>query len=128
MKKKIEKEKDEEIQNRRDFFKNMSKIALPVIAVIGLSSLGGLENVLGSTKENKKHGVACESGCSWSCEGSCNYTCEKTCKGYCEQTCQYECEKTCKRTCEKTCDSQCEGSCKGTCETGCWTWAARNNH
>ena len=87
-----EKNKREEIQSRREFFKKAAKAALPVVGAAILSS------VLFMNAE------AAPSGCTGTCYG----TCYGACKG---------CENTCSGTCKNACEG-CEYTCSGTCKNG----------
>ena len=68
--------KDEELQSRREFFKNAAKGALPILT---LSALGS--TILSSCSPDKSD--SCKYGCSGSCSGSCAGSCDKNCSGDC---------------------------------------------
>lgn len=74
---------NEDLQSRREFFKNAAKGALPILAF----------TVLGSTFL-----TACEkddnesSGCGKSCSGSCDSGCSNNCDGLCGGDCWHVCE------------------------------------
>jgi CXXX repeat radical SAM target protein len=119
-------------QSRREFFKTASKIALPTIAFLGLSSFGsdliGLNNNFikrsSTTCEN-----SCEDTCTADCAGGCSHDCEITCwhncSGSCEGLCEGQCEgksgpSTNKSLEETSCDcTGCTGSCLGPCKGDC---------
>lgn len=84
-----EKMKNEELQSRREFFKKAAKGALPILAVVALSSA---PNILRAVEESPM-------GCKTS-----------ACAGYCLYSCNQTCQHGCLRTCE---------GCKGTCKTFC---------
>lgn len=91
------KERNEEIQSRREFFKKAAKGALPILGAVILASSPII------SKAVEKELMGCSSGCWYSCYG--------TCKGYCEGTC----EGGCKGTCTGSCFGSCAGSCHRTC-------------
>ena len=92
--------KNEELQSRRDFFKNAAKGVLPVFGAI---MLAGIPNLI---KAEEVH-MGCQYGCSGGCDGNCRYTC---------YGCKYTCTGTCKNACtgcRYTCDSTCKNGCVG---------------
>lgn len=94
-----EKKQNEELQSRREFFKEAAKKALPVIGAIALAS----SPILAQAAEKEPMG----------CTGTCYGMCQGSCKG-----CQYTCSGTCKNGCtgcQYTCSGTCSNSCKGTC-------------
>lgn len=78
--------KNEELQSRREFFKNAAKAALPVLGAVVLANLPIVAEAA--------------SGCKAGCAGTCYYSCRTTC------------DKTCKDTCKGTCINTCKGGCK----------------
>ena len=89
------KRKDEELQSRREFFKNAAKKALPFVAAIAMAS----NPIVAKAVEEAPMG--CKSGCSGSCKGSCT------------GNCAYGCSKSCIGTCTNGCGGGCKGSCYG---------------
>ena len=85
---------NEELQSRREFFKQAAKKVLPVVGAIALAS----SPILAQATEKESMGcntncqIACAKGCYIFCEGTCKDTCLKTCKG----TCVGGCKRTCK--------------------------------
>lgn len=79
-------EKNEEIQNRREFFKNAAKKALPLFAVALLGT-----GVLSSCTKDKDSASGSSSGCGHSCSGSC----EGDCAGDCDDGCWTACISAC---------------------------------
>ncbi|MCQ2304027.1 MAG: Cys-Xaa-Xaa-Xaa repeat radical SAM target protein [Bacteroidales bacterium] len=91
----MEKEnKKEEIQSRREFFKNAAKKGLPIVAAAMLASTP-LHNVQAATS-------CTDDGCMTTCTTGCLNTCLGTCKG--------NCYSTCKGTCSNTCSGGCRGN------------------
>lgn len=89
-----EKKQIEEIQSRREFFKNATKKALPIIGAIVLSNTPIIAKVpetesLGCNTNCK---IACATGCYIYCEGSCKDGCKKTCKDSCIGGCKRSCK------------------------------------
>lgn len=79
---------NDEIQSRREFFKNAAKKALPILGVAFLGSLP-LNNVMGAKLQ--------PSGCEYSCSGSCSGGCSG-CSGSCSGGCS-GCSGTCSSSC-----------------------------
>jgi CXXX repeat radical SAM target protein len=92
--KKQDKKEEEQIQNRREFFKNAAKKALPIIAIAALSSMPLLSKAV--EKENPQECSTCYTGCYGSCEDQCVRYCTHTCRGYCSGECKGYCKFTCK--------------------------------
>ena len=82
----------EELQSRREFFKEAAKKALPVIGAIALVSSPILANA------TEMQSMGCENSCSGGCTGGCSGSCSSRCTG---------------------CSGTCTGSCKGSCAVGC---------
>lgn len=73
------KNKNEELQTRREFFKKAASAALPILGAALLASNPIIANA------NPTAALACP--CSGSCKGSCQYACkgcEYTCSGGCK--------------------------------------------
>ena len=96
--------KDEELQSRREFFKNAAKGALPILGLIALSSVPMLSSAVEESPM----------GCRYGCAGACVSTCSGSCMGTCRGTCD-----SCTGSCKGTCNSACTGSCSGSCRNGC---------
>ena len=79
------KKKNEELQSRRQFFKNAAKGALPILGAIVLANVPGIVNAA----EESPMGCGkytCSVGCKNSCKG-CQYSCEGTCSNSCRGGC-----------------------------------------
>ena len=79
-----EKNKREEIQSRREFFKKAAKAALPVVGVAILSSVSFV---------NAEASTGCK-GCyktCTSCTGTCVSNCDLRCSGSCYTSCAIGC-------------------------------------
>lgn len=76
-------EKNEELQSRREFFKNAAKGALPILAfsVLGSSFLMSCE------KDDDKSSSGCGKSCSGSCDGDCAGDCDDGCWTACISAC-----------------------------------------
>ena len=83
--------KNEELQSRRQFFKNAAKAALPVFGIIVLANTVGFAN------------ATTVSGCGGSCQDYCTGHCQTTCNISCKNHCRDDCGATCKYTCHNTC-------------------------
>ncbi|MBQ7711257.1 MAG: Cys-Xaa-Xaa-Xaa repeat radical SAM target protein [Bacteroidales bacterium] len=102
-----EKKQNEELQSRREFFKDAAKKALPVIGAIVLASSPIISQAASTVS------MGCEGNCSGTCTGKCEGLCaESGCKGSCSGTCTGKCETMCA-------ENGCKGSCSGICSGGC---------
>ena len=98
----MEQQKKDEIQSRREFFKNAAKKALPIIGAVAL-----MNNPVIAQAVNKES-MNCENSCYGSCYGGCYYTCKDSC------------DSSCKDSCNLSCLGSCVDTCKGTCKDTCW--------
>ena len=90
------KNKNEELQTRREFFKKAASAALPIL---GAALLASNPIVAKATEADRCYaGYACTGACSGSCKTSCYSGCKTTCSGTCSGTCRYGCDGTCKGT------------------------------
>lgn len=96
----MKKKKNEELQSRREFFKNAAKKALPFVAALALAS----NPIIAKAAETEALGCK-DGGCFTSCTG-----CFSSCTG----TCKYSCTGSCKDYCQGTCKGACKG-CSGSC-------------
>ena len=92
------KERNEEIQSRREFFKSAAKKALPFIAAVALTSNPMVAKAIEESEP---------SGCDWGCSYGF--------KGGCGRSCSYGCSGSCAGSCSGACKGGCQSSCKGTC-------------
>lgn len=90
-----EKNKKEEIQSRREFFKKAAKATLPILGAVVLSSLPIKQLQAGNC-----------STCTGGCFTGCTYSCDRTCN------------TTCKLGCYHGCKAACKGGCLGACASG----------
>lgn len=74
----------ENLQSRREFFKNAAKVALPVIGAVALASLP----IIKTEAATGCSSTSCTGGCIGSCKGSCS----GWCKGQCKENCYVSCE------------------------------------
>lgn len=92
------KNKNAEVQSRRDFFKKAAKAALPILGatIVATTPLKAFTEQIDS-------------------EG-CQYGCQNSCAGYCGGACSYSCQNTCKGTCQgcRGCSGSCSYSCSNT--------------
>ena len=75
--------KDEQLQNRREFFKNAAKAALPILGGIVLMNL--------PLTAKASQVTGCDDGCSYSCKTSCQNDCRGHCHYGCKNTWQGSC-------------------------------------
>lgn len=95
------KERKEEIQSRREFFKKAAKGALPILGAVILASSPII------SKAVEKESMGCSSSCYRSCVGTCEGDCTSRCKDGCSG---------CGTSCQKGCANSCNGGCKYTCK------------
>lgn len=88
------KERNEEIQSRREFFKNAGRAALPILSAVVLSNMP----IIAKAGETQM-------GCPQACRDSCAFKCEG-------------CLNNCARSCT-SCSDGCASGCHRTCYTGC---------
>lgn len=94
-----EQKKNEELQSRRDFFKNAAKGALPILGAVILAS-----NPIVSHAAESMDPMGCRNGCYTTCSGSC--------KGGCSTRCENVCTG-CGSACQNGCAVGCTGGCTG---------------
>ena len=88
-------EKNEELQSRREFFKNAAKGALPILAFSVLGS-----SFLTSCGEDDKKSSSSSSSSSSDCGKSCKGGCDSSCSGSCDEDCTDICAFGCSGTCD----------------------------
>lgn len=76
------KNKNEEIQSRREFFKKAAKVALPVVGAIALANLP-IANA-----EAQYGCLGCGQSCRGTCSGPCTAACARSCSGSCSGSCR----------------------------------------
>ena len=97
------KNKNEELQSRRQFFKKSAKGALPILGALLLPQV--FKSFTASAAE-----MGCKGYCSQHCSSGCKSTCSGNCAGGCKGTCQGGCERSCGGTCRRGCSSGCARS------------------
>ena len=76
------KNENEELQSRREFFKKAAKAALPVIGAVVVASIPTMK---------AKAVPGCYGSCLNECDGSCNDSCYGSCRGGCNSSCTWGC-------------------------------------
>jgi len=80
------KNREEELQSRREFFKKAAKAALPILGAVVLS--GAAPQILNA--------ATTPSNCSGdNCSYTCQTSCARACRGTCFATCADSCYKSC---------------------------------
>lgn len=77
------KKRNEELQSRREFFKKAAQKALPIVAVLAMSSnpvVAKATEAMGCTID------ACTATCTGACKGTCR-GCQHSCAGSCMSGC-----------------------------------------
>lgn len=115
------KKRNEEIQSRREFFKNAAKGALPILGAILLSNVPIIAKAADESATYCNHcNSNCTNGCRTGCQRGCGSTCYQSCQG---NTSKYhpsgDCT-TCKYYCAG-CSGQCSGTCSGSCNGSSYT-------
>lgn len=100
------KKNNEELQSRRQFFKQAAKGALPILGAIVLANAPAVINAA------EKDPMGCS---RFTCENSCYGSCNATCDTVCSENCLTLCQGGCRGECQGSCKSGCDGSCKGSC-------------
>ena len=116
--KSMENNEKNDIQSRREFFREAAKKALPIIGAVALLSNPILANA--SSVENESMGCnsGCVTGCYHGCKGGCKdvcTSCHNGCKGGCKDICT-SCHNGCKGGCKDICTG-CHNGCKGSCKS-----------
>ncbi len=93
----MKKEKNEELQSRREFFKKAARGALPIFGAVLLAQA---PTVVKATESS----MGCHNGCYTSCQN--------TCKGGCSTRCENVCTG-CGSACQNGCAVGCTGGCTG---------------
>ena len=101
------KNKNEEFQSRRDFFKKAGKGILPVLGIMMLSNIPSIVTAAEKTP----------SGCDTNCQNGCAQDCFTGCEGKCADHCAHSCSENCVGSCRGRCINSCQGGCKFTCRT-----------
>ena len=135
---------DNELMNRRRFFKKTAKemlpmlgafVAAPTVIMSTLTSCGCddceaacKDDCVGSCSTSCYDSCAsssvgggcsnCSSSCSASSTSSTCSSCANDCSSSCKDTCQEGCKDSCSDTCKTTCSLSCEGSASGKSTTG----------
>lgn len=89
------KERNEEIQSRREFFKNAGKKALPILGAVALMNIPTIAKAVEATGCTSG---GCYTSCQGSCKGGCSTRCENVCTG-CGSACQNGCAVGCTGGC-----------------------------
>lgn len=93
------KNKNEEIQSRRDFFKKAVKGVLPILGAIILTNVPAIAR----TSET-------QTGCGGLCQSTCTQTCASNCRGGCKGRCDGGCKNGCYGSCYRSCAGGCKNS------------------
>lgn len=83
---------DNNLQKRREFFKEAAKKALPILGAVLLLSKSSMANIF-ITEVYDCNGASCEAACAKSCGGGCR-GCSGSCKGTCSGSCSDGCKKS----------------------------------
>lgn len=94
----MDKNKNEELQSRRQFFKSAAKAALPILGAVVLSNIPLAKSVATTT---------CQDGCWFSCAQGCGGACSRNCQTLCAIQCSQSCTSGCGNSCYNTCSGGC---------------------
>ena len=116
----MKKNEKEEIQSRREFFKNAAKAALPILGVALLASNPMVAKAADNLSTYCDHcNSNCTNGCKTGCQRSCGNTCAEHCEGYTRKLGPASCG-WCDGLCAG-CSGKCSGQCSGSCAGGSYT-------
>ena len=96
----------EEIQTRREFFKEASLKTLPILSAAILPGL-----LTGCEEKNSPSGGS-SSGCNAKCSASCSAVCRNECESNAKWRPSYCTGTSCKGSCWSTCKNTCKGTSK----------------
>ena len=96
----MENSKNNETQNRRQFFKEAAKKTLPILGLVALMSNPMIAKAVEKDVTNCNEG--CYTSCSGTCSGNCKESCRKGCKGNCVGSCKNRCDFSCKGECMRS--------------------------
>ncbi|MBR1785064.1 MAG: hypothetical protein IJ760_06485 [Bacteroidales bacterium] len=102
MEEKKQNKENEELQSRRQFFKEAAKKVLPVVGAIALANMPIVANAATVSEDFPED-----------CNGSCSYGCGRVCSTGCSNSCSGSCSGGCKGGCYRSCSGSCSGSSKG---------------
>lgn len=115
------KNSNEELQSRREFFKKAAKAALPVLGamVFANTPLWGQTGAPrgGFFQAQRTDCQDCTGSCMGGCQGSCKGTCQGSCQG--SNTAGNPNGGSCNYGCTNSCAGGCTGTCYRTCNTSC---------
>ena len=86
-------ENNEELQSRREFFKQAAKGALPILALTVLGST--FLTSCGDGEDEDDEGKGCSSKCTGGCESTCSGDCDGGCSNNCDGRCGGDCWAYC---------------------------------
>lgn len=123
---------DNELMNRRRFFKKTAKEILPMLGTFVVAPTV-IMTTLTACPSDVCDGceAACRDNCVDSCKGNCYTACANSSAGGdcsdCSSTCSNSstsnscssCANNCSSSCTGTCSDSCEGSCSETCQGQC---------
>jgi hypothetical protein len=98
---------DDNLMDRRKFFKKAASSSLPII--VGLSITPLFTACKGYYNDPSCSGCAngCDNSCYRSCKTSCSAGCGDGCSSYCSAQCAYSCTTGCRNTCGDACSASC---------------------
>lgn len=96
---KVMKEKKDELQSRRSFFKAAAKGVLPILGAIALANVPLVGRAATHESQNQSGCDDCYMWCVYNCYNTCKDTCSNTCKGTCITNCDSSCQGTCRYSC-----------------------------
>ena len=100
----MEKDNKNELQSRREFFKNSAKRVLPIIGAMVMAN-----PIIAKAVEFEEGTLA------GYCRGGCYEYCVSSCKETCDVTCSFGCGSSCLGNCNETSQLKCTGGCGNGC-------------
>ena len=96
----------ENLQNRREFFKEAARKTLPILAAVALPSL-----LQSCDKDLWTDPTNCPFDCTHGCQSNCKGSCSSSCTKQCGDSCLGKCTGACKGSCGTACSLNCRGKC-----------------
>ncbi|MCD8282883.1 MAG: hypothetical protein LUC22_06505 [Prevotella sp.] len=85
------KDKEETLQTRRQFFRNVAGAILPAVGAIGLAVCAAGCTYRERQTHNNNYNQGCKASCAGECTGQCNLTCKGDCMFTCSSSCYFYC-------------------------------------
>lgn len=106
--------KEDDLYNRRRFFKKTLGMVVPMLSMITLGTPMAFADTITANNCNNSCAHSCSHACNKTCQTMCHRNgCTATCAASCFGKCEGSCIGSCYRGCKNSCDNGCDGKCKG---------------